>query len=279
MVGELTIDPSVVDLMRSGTRIVMRSPRISLNDAKLSQLLTGTTLELVPGEGEPQQRFNVLDSSETLLQQPGVLTVTLNAPQSYGIDVGQPLVVHGVKVGQILSRTLTAGGVVFTAAIDAQYRGLLHKDSKFVVNSRLDVKLALTVWKCWRQRPGMGRTAACALFPAARGNRAGQYPLYANSEKAEEGIVGNAPATTLTLSATSLPDVQAGSVVLYRKFQVGEIVNVRPKANEFEVDVYISPEYRKLLTRESIFWAEGGRQGAAQRQRPGRCRLRRSTAR
>lgn len=143
MVGELTIDPSVVDLMRSGTRIVMRSPRISLNDAKLSQLLTGTTLELVPGEGEPQQRFNVLDSSETLLQQPGVLTVTLNAPQSYGIDVGQPLVVHGVKVGQILSRTLTAGGVVFTAAIDAQYRGLLHKDSKFVVNSRLDVKLGI----------------------------------------------------------------------------------------------------------------------------------------
>ena len=47
-------------------------------------------------------------------------------------------------------------------------------------------------------------------------------------------------------------------MVLYRKFQVGEIVNVRPKANEFEVDVYISPEYRKLLTRESIFWAEGG---------------------
>ena len=39
---------------------------------------------------------------------------------------------------------------------------------------------------------------------------------------------------------------------------MGEIVNVRPKANEFEVDVYISPEYRKLLTRESIFWAEGG---------------------
>ena len=47
-------------------------------------------------------------------------------------------------------------------------------------------------------------------------------------------------------------------MVLYRKFQVGEIVNVRPKANEFEVDVYINPEYRKLLTRESIFWAEGG---------------------
>ncbi|VTR58811.1 paraquat-inducible protein B [Serratia fonticola] len=107
--GELTIDPSVVDLMRTGTRIEMRSPKISLNDAKLSQLLTGNTLELVPGEGEPQQHFTVLDSSKTLLQQPGVVTVTLNAPQSYGIDVGQPLIVHGIKVGQILTRTLTDG--------------------------------------------------------------------------------------------------------------------------------------------------------------------------
>ncbi len=258
VVGELTIDPSVVDLMRSGTRIVMRSPRISLNDAKLSQLLTGTTLELVPGEGEPQQRFNVLDSSETLLQQPGVLTVTLNAPQSYGIDVGQPLVVHGVKVGQILSRTLTAGGVVFTAAIDAQYRGLLHKDSKFVVNSRLDVKQGIDGMEVLGASAQEWVDGGVRIIPGSKGEPGGQYPLYANSEKAEEGIVGNAPATTLTLSATSLPDVQAGSVVLYRKFQVGEIVNVRPKANEFEVDVYISPEYRKLLTRESIFWAEGG---------------------
>ncbi len=217
-----------------------------------------TALELVPGEGEPQQRFNVLDSSETLLQQPGVLTVTLNAPQSYGIDVGQPLVVHGVKVGQILSRTLTAGGVVFTAAIDAQYRGLLHKDSKFVVNSRLDVKLGIDGMEVLGASAQEWVDGGVRIIPGSKGEPGGQYPLYANSEKAEEGIVGNAPSTTLTLSATSLPDVQAGSVVLYRKFQVGEIVNVRPKANEFEVDVYISPEYRKLLTRESIFWAEGG---------------------
>ena len=150
----------------------MRSPRISLNDAKLSQLLTGTTLELVPGEGEPQQRFNVLDSSETLLQQPGVLTVTLNAPQSYGIDVGQPLVVHGVKVGQILSRTLTAGGVVFTAAIDAQYRGLLHKDSKFVVNSRLDVKLGIDGMEVLGASAQEWVDGGVRIIPGSKGNRA-----------------------------------------------------------------------------------------------------------
>ncbi|VEA73259.1 Uncharacterised protein [Serratia rubidaea] len=52
--------------------------------------------------------------------------------------------------------------------------------------------------------------------------------------------------------------MQTGSVVLYRKFQVGEILDIRPKANAFEVDVYIDPQYRKLLGKQTIFWAEGG---------------------
>lgn len=77
--------------------------------------------------------------------------------------------------------------------------------------------------------------------------------------KATDGILGSSPATTLTLTASSLPDIQAGSVVLYRKFQVGEITHVRPKANAFEVDVYIQPEYRNLLTEKSILVRRGAK--------------------
>ena len=256
--GELTLDPSVVDLMRSGTRIEMRSPKISFSDTNLSQLLTGSMLELVPGEGEAQKHFTVLDSSKTLLQQPGVLTVTLTAPQSYGIDAGQPLIVQGIKVGQILTRALTNDGVTFTAAIEAQYRHLLHQDSKFVVNSRLDVKFGLDGVQVLGASAQEWIDGGVRILPGSKGEAATHYPLYSNVEKAVEGIIGNTPAPTLTLIASSLPDVQSGSVVLYRKFQVGEIVNVRPKADAFEVDVYISPQYRNLLTNESIFWAEGG---------------------
>jgi paraquat-inducible protein B len=49
--------------------------------------------------------------------EPNVATVTLSAPESYGIDGGQPLVLHGVKVGQVLERKLTAKGVTFQVAI------------------------------------------------------------------------------------------------------------------------------------------------------------------
>lgn len=44
----------------------------------------------------------VLPADKSLLDEPDVATVTLTAAESYGIDAGQPLVLHGVKVGQIL---------------------------------------------------------------------------------------------------------------------------------------------------------------------------------
>ena len=256
--GKLILDPSVVDLMRTGTRIEMNSPKISLTNAKISQLLTGNTLELIPGEGPPQNHFTVLDSSQRMLQDPGVLTLQLLAPQSYGIDAGQPLLLNGMVIGQVLDRKLTDDGILFNIAVRSQYKQLLHKDSKFVVNSRLDVKLGVDGMEVLGASAQEWIDGGIRVMPGTKGTPSGQYPLYSNSEKADQGIKGDKPSTTLTLIAKSLPDIQTGSVVLYRKFPVGEIVNVRPKTNEFEVDVYISPEYRNLLTPKTIFWAEGG---------------------
>jgi paraquat-inducible protein B len=51
--GEMTVDPSVVSLLREKTLIQMKKPKISLDNPSVSALLTGTTFELVPGEGEP----------------------------------------------------------------------------------------------------------------------------------------------------------------------------------------------------------------------------------
>lgn len=66
----MTVDPSVVDLLREKTRIEMRSPKLSLSDASISSLLTGSTFELIPGEGQPSNTFVVAPADKTLLQNP-----------------------------------------------------------------------------------------------------------------------------------------------------------------------------------------------------------------
>ncbi|EOV9624639.1 MlaD family protein [Cronobacter sakazakii] len=256
--GELTVDPSVVNLLRDGTRIEMHSPKLSLNNPEISTLLTGSTLELVPGEGQPRNHFVVLPDDKTPLQKPGVLTLTLNAPESYGIDAGQPVILHGIQIGQVLERSLNAKGVSFAVAIDPQYRELLKGDSKFVVNSRVDVKVGLDGVEFLGASASEWLSGGIRVLPGDKGEMKNEYPLYANLEKAVENSLSDMPTTTLTLTAESLPDVQAGSVVLYRKFEVGEVITVRPRANAFDIEVHIKPEYRKLLTPNSVFWAEGG---------------------
>ncbi|ALB63080.1 Paraquat-inducible protein B [Cronobacter condimenti 1330] len=256
--GELTVDPSVVNLLRDGTRIEMHSPKLSLNNPEISTLLTGSTLELVPGEGQPRNHFVVLPDDKTPLQKPGVLTLTLNAPESYGIDAGQPVILHGIQIGQVLERSLSAKGVSFSVAIDPHYRELLKGDSKFVVNSRVDVKVGLDGVEFLGASASEWLSGGIRVLPGDKGEMKSDYPLYANLEKAVENSLSDMPTTTLTLTAESLPDVQAGSVVLYRKFEVGEVITVRPRPNAFDIEVHIKPEYRKLLTPNSVFWAEGG---------------------
>ncbi len=256
--GELAIDPSITDLMRSGTRIEMETPQFSLNNPNVSNLLTGTTLNLIPGGGEPRQHFAIMDSNHRLLQEPGVKTFTLSAPESYGIDSGRPLTLYGVEVGKVVSRKLDGDGVLFEAAIAPEYAGLLHKNTKFVVNSRVDVKFGLDGVRVLGTSAQEWLDGGIVIIPGSQGAPLDHYPLYGNRELAEQGIQGEKPAPTLTLNADSLPDIQTGSIVMYRKFQVGEITDVRPTAKSFDVDVYIHPQYRKLLTPTSVFWAEGG---------------------
>ncbi|SUH36957.1 mce-related protein [Salmonella enterica subsp. enterica] len=47
--------------------------------------------------------------------------------------------------------------------------------------------------------------------------------------------------------------------MLYRKFEVGEVITVRPRANTFDIDLHIKPEYRHLLTSNSVFWRKAAR--------------------
>ena len=256
--GEMTVDPSVVTLLREKTRIELHEPKLSLENANLSMLLTGSTFELVPGEGEARDSFTVLPASKTLLQQPDVMTLSLTAPESYGIDAGQPLILHGVKVGQVMERKLTNNGVTFTVAIEPQYRELIHGDSKFVVNSRVDVKVGLDGVEFLGASANEWLSGGIRILPGEKGEMKADYPLYANLEKAQENSLSELPTSTLTLTAETLPDIQAGSVVLYRKFEVGEVITVSPRANAFDISLHIKPEYRSLLTPDSVFWAEGG---------------------
>ena len=94
------------------------------------------------------------------------------------------------------------------------------------------------------------------LTKQGQGKAKDSYPLYQNISNAEHGIIGNILTPTITLHTQTLPSIDKGSLVLYRQFEVGKILNIKPKINSFDVEVYIYPAYQHLLTDKSRFWVE-----------------------
>lgn len=243
--------------LKSGANVKMES---------LSAVINGAVAFDSP-EGSPQaeegQSF-VLQSSAAVASEAkqntkSPLNLTLWAHDTFGVNQGQPVVYRGIQIGEVLQRHLNADKVDFNIAVYDEYRHLVRADSKFVANSRVDVQLGLNGLQFQGATPQEWLEGGVHVIVGnSQEKLPATFPLYRSDENAKAGILGVSPPTTITLNAATLPDIQTGSVVLYRQFSVGKIIAIKPTKSGFAIDVNISNEYRHLLTDNSIFWAEGG---------------------
>ncbi|MDG4947870.1 MlaD family protein [Actinobacillus equuli subsp. haemolyticus] len=260
MKGALLIDPNHIDLLRQGSKILLKEPKFNLNKeqiSKINELFRGLYFDIEAGKGEPKLEFEVQKEADYLLSRPNLLALTFTAPQSYSVDQGQGIYYNDVQIGELLKRKLTLDGVTFQGIIYPPYRHLVAGNSKFVAISNLDVSVGLDGMRVQAGSPTDWLKGGIRLLTdKAQGEAKKQYPLYKDVESAEAGIVDDHKKTTLTLSADDLSGIDKGSVVLYRNFQIGEVLKVRPQKSKFEVDLFVEPAYRHLLSEKSRFWIE-----------------------
>ncbi|MDH2927070.1 PqiB family protein [Lonepinella koalarum] len=260
--GKLLLNPSVKDILRQHSKIVIRSPKVDLiNLDKLPELLRGQYLEIIAGDGEPSIEFNVLNEKELLLSQPNALQITLTAPETYGISQGQEIYYNNISIGQLVEQQVDTNGVEFKAVILPSYRHLIHADTQFIAASNFAISLGTDGLRM--QTPAAGnwlQGGVKIINHNKQGHAKTQYPIYKDQESAEVGITANELKPSLTLKTTQLPNISKGSLVLYRQYEVGKILDVRPLKDHFDVDVAIYPKFMHLLTNNSLFWVESAAQ-------------------
>ncbi|MEI9597909.1 MlaD family protein [Moellerella wisconsensis] len=244
--------------LRSGASVKMES---------LSAVINGAVAFDSPENSptaEQDQNFPLLAAKDIANIEnqygPESLRLTLTSPETYGVNAGQPIVYRGIKIGEVLARNLSNENVIFNIGILDEYRHLIRENSKFVANSRVDVQFGLNGVQFQGATPQEWLEGGIHLLAGsgAPTNSTETYPLYRSDENAQAGVIGAEPTTSITLETNTLPDIQAGSIVLYRQFKVGEIVSIKPHAKGFSINVHVSRQYRNLLTDNSVFWAEGG---------------------
>lgn len=241
--------------LKSGVSVKMESVSALINGA-----IAFDSPENSPPAQENQQfvlqSATSVDAGKAIYGEDGLI-ISLTSEESWGVDAGQPILFRGITIGQIIQRNMSDDGVIFDAIIAPEYKHYIYENSKFVANSRINVNMGLNGIEVQGATPQEWLEGGIHLIQGTKGAPKEQYRLYRNDFFAKASINGNELPVTLTLKASSLPGIQKGSVVLYHQFQVGEITDVRPLMNDFDIDVYISKQYRHLLTEKSVFWAEG----------------------
>ncbi len=266
VVGKLLLDPSIDHLLKTNSYIVIRSQKLNLgNLADLPAILRGDYLELIPGDGEESRQFTVYKENELLLQQPNTLVFTLTAPETYDVAEGQKIYYNNIAIGDLVEQKIDINGVTFKAAVAARYRHLIHADSQFVAATNFDMSFGVNGVRFEAANPEKWLQGGVRVIDSKdkKHNKAHpleSYPLYKNLSNAEAGITSHELTPSITLTTQNLPSIGSSSLVLYRQYEVGKILEVRPKQNHFEVDVFIYPKHKHLLTDKSLFWVESAAQ-------------------
>lgn len=260
--GKLLIEPNLADLFKAGSNIVLREKKPGLADlTNIQKLLRGQYFEVLPGEGDSKLAFDVIKESELLLKQPNTLVLTLTAPETYGISEGQPLMYNNIQIGEIVAQYIETDGVKFKVAIAGEYRYLIHGDTLFVAASNFDVTIGIDGLRFEAATPEKWLQGGIRVIAGkTQSHPKDTYALYSDLTNAEAGITDSQPKPTITLNTTNLPSINKGSLVLYRQYEVGKILDIRPQTQNFAVDVFIYPKYQHLLTEKSVFWVESAAQ-------------------
>ncbi|OOF83401.1 hypothetical protein BKG92_03145 [Rodentibacter ratti] len=260
--GTLLIDPNQANLLKTDTRIVLRNKKPTLGDlTDPKRFFSGDYFEIIPGEGTERLQFDVIKENELLLKAPNTLVLTLTAPESYGVSEGQSVYYNNIAIGEIVKQKINVEGVEYQIAIASAYRNLINPNTLFVAASNFDVNLGIDGVRFESAHPEKWLQGGIRIIAKkGLGEALKTYPLYKDTQNAESGITGNLVEPDITLKTSTLPSISKGSLVLYRQYEVGKITNIQPQANHFNVDVYIYPPYKHLLTDKSVFWVENAAQ-------------------
>ena len=109
----------------------------------LGTLLSGTYIEIDPGEGAPQSLFVGLETPPVVHADMAGKRITLMARQLGSLDRGSPLYYQGIVAGEVLGYEMANDyrNVLIHAFVKAPYDSLLRSNTRFWSGSGIDLSM------------------------------------------------------------------------------------------------------------------------------------------
>lgn len=139
---------SAARLARSGTQFWVERPTVSVVEVRgLDTLIGGRYIAVQPGpaEAEPTLSFKGLATAPAGELPEGGVEIVLEASQRGGLRRGVPVLYRGQKIGYVIAVALASDATTVEARawVDAPYRELVRNNTRFWMNSGIDVSVGL----------------------------------------------------------------------------------------------------------------------------------------
>lgn len=142
VVARAVVNQGMQDLFCKDSVLYLVGPQMSLSGiSNLETLLTGTYINLKPGQGEPAREFTVLPQAPGRREGYAGLNIILESETRGSLKAGSPIYFRQVPVGLITGYELSPTGqqVWIEANIHPEYQHLVHTGTKFWSASGIEV--------------------------------------------------------------------------------------------------------------------------------------------
>lgn len=130
--------------IRRNTRFWVVKPRLSLRGMTgLSTLVSGSYIEIEPGEGTIQDHFVGLDSPPVVNADVAGKKITLLTKRLNSVDVGSPIYYQGLRAGEVMGYELESDqkSILIYAFIQSPFDELVQGNTRFWNTSGFDLDL------------------------------------------------------------------------------------------------------------------------------------------
>src|SRR3954454_731734 len=225
----------VEPFMAEGTRWWVVRPRVGASGVSgLGTLISGAYIGLDPGQGKHALSFTGLEEPPPMTSDVPGRRFSLHADSLGSVDQGSPVYYRGLRVGQVLGRTLDDDrrSFTFTVFVDAPNDRLVREASRFWNASGVDVSVGangVEVATESLQSILAGGVAFDTPGIEAPGKEAAAdhaFRLFESQRKVDEPVITERVPYLVRFEG-SVGGLHAGSPVQFNGIPVGAVTDVR----------------------------------------------------
>ena len=255
--------------LTQGARFWVVRPRLSAEGITgLSTLISGSYIEMDPGDGEEERSFTALDEPPVISADVPGTRYVLRTDRLGSIIQGAPISFRGIKVGEVLGYQLSDQDGTATVQIFVQspHDTLVHEGSRFWNASGFTVEVGSSGLRLQTESIQAILTGGIA-FDVPPGGDTGEvakagatFELYTNVEKARDALFTRKIPFLLHFSG-SVDGLAPGAPVRLRGIQIGSVTDVhleydaKTDLQTVPVMIDVEPQRVRLLNAPDI--AEG----------------------